>query len=638
MRIPIEWLNEYVDLKGKSVKEVADALTVIGLMQDKIEMDPDVIEVEQRLNRVDLLSIYGIARDLAAYFDLPLKKLETYTSEAEAENIIKIDVKCPTKVRRFNTRVFKNITVKPSPDWLKNRLEAYGIPSINNVVDITNYVMVELGQPMHAQDLAKMSAPEIVFRDSKPGEKITTLLGEKIELVDGAFVATQGDKPTVIGGIVGGVTTGVTESTTDIILDAGNYDQTTIRAVSRKLKIMNETVQRYDKYLHPNLTQLAIERASKLILDICGGEYHNNFNYYPEKYKLIELTLRLTRLNSVSGMQFTAEDVEKILGALEYTLEKVEPKVWKVAVPVHRTDVEVEDDLVSDILRINDYNKIPVSAVNSTPPAEITPAIYKFENRIRDELVRLGLDEHRTDPLVPSREKDSVQIKLLNALTSEKSALRVNVFETLQQVVETYKKFGATEIGVFEIGLGFTLDGSKENLESYKETLQVECFYENSNLSISQSNTKLKALLGAILKHVGLQAFYINKDNEILINENVLGIIYNNRFTLLLSEVLKYSIFPDHEQRVLTTVEHNTKFDISIIVEADEAFGPMYKEIRDMDNILNVEVVEEYTGDNIPEGKRAILVEIETIESDPTMARKKVLDHLMQRFNVTHRN
>ena len=260
MKIPLEWLGEYVDIKGKSPKEIADSFTALGLLLDK-PIENEVLDLEHRMDRSDWLSILGCARDYAAFEGLSLKLPPVNTDKgltpAEKDKIA-IGVKCPQVVNRFNTRVFKNIKVKDSPKWMKERLEAYGIPSINNIVDITNYVMVEYGQPMHAQDISKMKAREIVIRCAKDGEKLTTSLGETVTLSKGQFVLTQADEPTVIGGIVGGKTTAVDSSTKEIVLDAGNYDQNNIRKSSRKLKIQNETVLRYDKFLHPELTQAAL--------------------------------------------------------------------------------------------------------------------------------------------------------------------------------------------------------------------------------------------------------------------------------------------------------------------------------------------------------------------------------------------
>ncbi|NMB70452.1 hypothetical protein GYA27_04650, partial [candidate division WWE3 bacterium] len=316
MKIPVEWLKQYIKT-DKSTEELAKSFTLLGLMLDKPvseyhdgKYQTDILDLEHRMDRSDWLSITGCARDLAAFERVDFIFPELYTREGkkpEANQLVNIKVDCPDMVNRFNTRVFRNIRVGDSPEWLKNRLQAYGIPSINNIVDITNYVMVKTGQPMHAQDLSKLKKQEIVIRKARKGEKMVTLLGETVELDDGNFVLTQNDVPTVLGGIVGGQSTGIEKTTTDIVLDAGNYNQVAIRKASRRLKIQNETVLRYDKFLHPDLTELAIHRATKLILDLAGGIYYTNIDWYPNPQTHKKYILRMERLEKLSGMHFVKD-------------------------------------------------------------------------------------------------------------------------------------------------------------------------------------------------------------------------------------------------------------------------------------------------------------------------------------------
>jgi phenylalanyl-tRNA synthetase beta chain len=329
MKIPVEWLKQYIKTE-KETKELAQSFTFLGLMLDKPLADymdgsytTPILDLEHRMDRSDWLSITGCARDLAAFERVDFISPELYTQEGKKPNsdqIVDVKVECPDMVNRFNTRVFRNIRVGESPAWLKNRLQSYGIPSINNIVDITNYVMVETGQPLHAQDLAKLEKPEIIIRKARKGEKMVTLLGDTVELDESNFVLTQNDKPTVIGGIVGGQTTGISNTTTDFVLDAGNYNQTAIRKASRRIKIQNETVLRCDKFLHPDLTEYAIHRATKLILELAGGIYYSNIDWYPNQQKHKKFILRMERLEKLSGMTFLKAGVKEILVRLGYVI------------------------------------------------------------------------------------------------------------------------------------------------------------------------------------------------------------------------------------------------------------------------------------------------------------------------------
>lgn len=651
MRVPVEWLNEYVKT-DKTPNELSASFTLLGLLHDKPVKPGDtnpVLELEHRMDRSDWLSVIGCARDLAAFEQIPFNYPPVHAEKGKEPtpgSKVRIAVECEDLVNRFNTRVFRNVTVKDSPDWLKRRLESYGIPSINNVVDITNYVMVEYGQPMHAQDIDKMEKPEIVIRRARAGEKITTLLGETLELDTDAFVLTQSDKPTVIGGIVGGAATGVGHNTKNIVLDAGNYNQTNVRRTSRRLKIQNETVQRYDKFLHPYLTQVAIERAAHLILEHAGGEYYENEDWYPEEWGIKEMSLRLSRVNQMSGMEFGLEKVREILSALEYTILELNENddSIKVQVPYFRTDVEVEDDLVADVLRIHGYEKIPQKPIEGTAPKQITPEIVRFEEALRDELVKLGLHEHITDPLVGYRESATDQVILTNALSSEKNALRTSIYETLKPVVQTYKKHRKEEIGLFEVGKTYSLSGKGTELENYDESRETVVVYENTGGTVEQNNRHLRRILSGLLQNLGIESVLYESSGtgaNLYQGELMLGTL-DMRYITLFNEALMDA------QRGTVYIEHqipNIVFeDLSLVIDSNQPFGPVYNTMRGISkDIKDIRVLEEFTDvEKLGESKKAILVRLEFDGNrlDPNTIvdiKTSILKNLKNEFGISTR-
>ena len=586
MKIPVEWLKQYIKI-NKNSKDIAESFTLLGLMLDKPVINykdgnytTDVLDLEHRMDRSDWLSITGCARDIAAFEKIDFNYPELYTKKGktpEKNQIVDIQVTCPDYVNRFNTRVFRNIKVTQSPAWLKNRLQAYGIPSINNIVDITNYVMVELGQPMHAQDLAKFTKQEIVIRKAKNGEQITTLLGETVTLDDGCFVLTQNDIPTVLGGIVGGQTTGITTDTTDIILDAGNYNQVTIRKASRRLKIQNETVLRYDKFLHPELTELAIQRATKLILELAGGTYYENIDWNPKQMEHKQFHLRMDRILTLGGMPFSKKAVKDILNRLNYNIVSETSDTFDVIVPYFRTDVEVEDDIVADVLRINSYKNIPSSMIDRTPPDEITPEIYKFENKVRNILVTIGAHEHITEPLLNGNKENADQIILENSQSEDKNGLRTNIYSTLQKVISVYEKNKMNEIVIFEIGKTY----HRKNLEEVRETQVIV----NMNTPIETAN-KTKVVLRTLLKELGISDYTVNKEAGIFkINASgkTIGSISYNTFNLINTELIGIATKND---RATTQNPYNQFEDISIILPIENEVGEIYKAITTLDTSL----------------------------------------------------
>ncbi len=653
MKIPLEWLNEYVNIQ-KTPREIGESFTLLGLMLEKVTKNDEqeaILDLEHRMDRSDWLSILGCARDLAAFEQLEINYPPRHTQKGHKpteESKIKIEVQCEDLVNRFNTRVFKGVKVGESPEWLKKRLEAYGIASKNNIVDITNYVMIEYGQPMHAQDTDKMEAKEIVIRRARHGEEIVTLLGETVKLDENTFVLTQAGKPSVIGGVVGGKETAVDEKTVNIVLDAGNYNQTNVRRTSRRLKIQNETVLRYDKFLHPHLTQVAIERATHLILELAGGEYYENEDWYPEEWGLKEMTLRLDRIKQISGMEFGIEKVKEILIALEYTTieENTHENSLKLKVPYFRTDIEVEDDLAADILRIHGYNKIPQRPINSAPPKEITPKIVRFEEKLRDELVKIGLHEHITDPLVAYNDNERELVMLQNALSSEKNALRISMYETLKPVVDIYKKHRKKEAGLFEIGKTYKLAGDGSDIADYSETRETVIIYTHIEKSFEDNNKYLRGLLSGLLKNLGIvnvKYELSDKSEAIVFQENLEiakikndHIILNNVNLLASKKEITYI-----KQQIPNVIAE----DVSLILDSETAFGPIYSMIEKFDkSISSIAVLEEFTDTNkFGDSKKAVLVRIEFDGNQVTTnnvetVKEKLLNKLSSDFGVTVRD
>jgi len=551
MRIPLIWLKDYLET-DKSPQEIAADFTQLGLMLDKPLNKTGVMDLEQRLNRSDLLSMIGCARDLAAFEGIPLKlpKLSTKPGlKPKDENLIPIKVNTPI-VRRFQTRVIKGIKVGPSPNWLSDRLKLYGMESINNIVDITNYVMIEYAQPIHAQDIAKLPAKEITLRPSLKGEKITTLLGSQLTLEPGVFVLSSGGSPIVIGGIVGGKKTGVTASTTQIVLDSGNYDSRVIRRTSRQLKITNETVSRCDKFLDPRTIDFAMDRATQLILELAGGTYYANDDYYPSPVTPQTITLRMTRLGLLSGMDISLATAKKILKSLEYVVVEEGEGALTLEVPYFRTDVEVEDDLVSDILRIRNYTKIPLQPLSTAIPSDLTPSIYTFEDKLRDLLLSQGAHEHITSSLTASND-ESDQIFLVNALTSDQNALRTTLVPGLTHVLSTYKKHKIENVLVYEIGKTFTKQNSK--------------YIEHRHLTVC-STGDVRDSLATLLHSLGITQPNIG---------TITPLSYTLDTKLLMSLAKNYT-------GIVSDFTHTQSRDISVLVPLHLTFADVSKVINDL--------------------------------------------------------
>ncbi len=612
MKIPLNWLKDYVKTDA-SPREIASSFTQLGLMLDKPLDESGVLDLEHRMDRSDWLSIIGCARDYAAFEKIKLnypKSLTTKLPKITPQDLVEITVNTPT-VRRFNTRVVKNVKVAESPAWLRDRLTAYGIKSINNVVDITNYVMVELGQPMHAQDLAKLKKREVTLRQAKPGESVKTILGTTVNLDKDIFVLSSGGIATVIGGIVGGSDTSVTNETIEIILDSGNYDQSVIRKNSRKLKIINETVSRYDKFLHPDLCEIALDRASYLLETIAGATVYLNVDYYPNPQKPNNITLRFARLKNLSGMDIPVKDIKRILSALEYKITKETSSDLTLTIPYFRTDVEVEDDVVADILRINNYSNIPTSPLTTPVPNDITPKILQFEEHLKDLLVAQGAHEHTTASLVKESGVNG-EILLSNALSTDQNALRHSAIPMLKEVQLNYTKHQLSQTVLFEIGKSFELIKGK--------------YQEKRELSIVGS--ELAQTLSTLMNQLGIK-YLVNNAGLVIVENTPVGLLQADALTLSTEQLLI-----NHKEYVgiISEFNHTIKRDLSLITptsisyydiasaieELKPNFSYSYKSMAKVGESLNYLLTFTWT--------------VESNEADKDLS--KVISYLIKKLNI----
>lgn len=341
--------------------------------------------------------------------------------------------------------------------------------------------------------------------------------------------------------------TGVTSTTTDIILDAGNYDSRVIRKSSRQLKIMNETVSRDDKFLDPRLIDLALARATDLILEIAGGTYYFNDDYYPSPVLPKSMTLRLSRLHLLSGMDLTLLTAKKILKSLDYSIIEEGVGSLTVEIPYFRTDVEVEDDLVSDILRIYNYENIPLHPINTPVPFDITPSIYRFEDRLRDLLIAQGAHEHITSSLSTATGSQD-EVVLANALSSDQNALRTHLSPGLKRVLSTYAKHKLSKIQVFEIGKVFRT--------------QAQNYLEGRLLTLA-SNIDVRDSLATLMSSLGITKYQINSDHEIVVEQKLVGTLNRDSYTLVTDSLMPLA---KSYTGIISEFSHLSTRDLSLLV------------------------------------------------------------------------
>jgi phenylalanyl-tRNA synthetase beta chain len=480
MKVIYNWLKEFVDVTAPP-NEVASRLALSGTNIGSVENGPHgaIIDAEVGSNRPDCLSHYGIARELGAVYKLPLKPFVTKPAEGatKASDAAKVEIQSPELCGRFTARVLRGVKIQPSPKWLKDRLEASGVASISNVVDISNYVMLELGHPLHTYDYDKVRDHRIGVRRAKPGEKIRTLDGLERTLDSSMSVVFDGDgsRAVGIGGIMGGADTEISFSTKNILIECAWFEPVAVRKAARFLKLHTEASTRFGRGADPETAELASRRAAELILQLAGGELLSGvIDVYPGKRAPKKIQLTRTEFLRVMGADVSDKEIEAILSSLGFAPVRMGENrgaegsllaAWECTQPSWRAEVEREIDLIEEVARIHGLDKFPPRLPAARQGAQ---RLAKFEPElcIRERLIGLGYREILTVPHVAEdrdalfRPEGVTPARLANPLSEEASVLRSNGLVTMAAALEWNLNHGQRNVHLFEIGRHYRLEGS----------------------------------------------------------------------------------------------------------------------------------------------------------------------------------
>jgi phenylalanyl-tRNA synthetase beta chain len=481
MKIVYDWLKEFVDLKA-TPEDLASRLALSGTNIAGIERGPHgaVIDAEVSSNRPDCLGHYGIAREVSAVYKLPLKPVSPKPREsttAKASDAVRVEIQSPELCGRFTARVIRGATIQPSPQWLKDRLEASGVASISNVVDVSNYVMLELGHALHTFDYDKLRDHRIVVRRARPSEKIRTLDGIERALDPNMSVITDGDgsRAIGIGGVMGGAETEISFSTKNILIECAWFDPVAIRRAARSLKLHTEASTRFGRGADPEMAELASRRAAELVLQLAGGELLSGLaDVYPAKRAPKKILLTRAELLRVMGADVPDKEIESSLSALGFAPVRVDQNrgaegsllaAWECTQPSWRAEVEREIDLIEEVARIYGLDKFPPRLPAARQGAARLP-YYAAEVRLRERLIGLGYREIVTIPHVAEdrdtffRPPDVQPARLANPLSEEANVLKSTGVVTMAAALEWNLNRGQRNVRLFEIGRHYRLRGS----------------------------------------------------------------------------------------------------------------------------------------------------------------------------------
>jgi len=468
MRVPLSWLREYVDVP-ETLGELVEHLPMLGLGVDGVEEaggDP-VLDLEIASNRPDLLGLVGVARELAAWgrreVRLPPDELEE--GDPPAASVTAVEIADPGLCPRYVAHVIDGVRIGPSPPQVVHRLEAAGIRPINNVVDATNYVMLEWGQPLHAFDMETLAGPRIIVRPARPAETLVTLDGAARTLDPDILVIADAQRAVALAGIMGGAETEIGSHTRPVLLEAASFAPAGIRRASRRLGLRTEASARFERGIDPGITLRAARRAARLIAQLAGGRVlRGALDAYPAPAERPTIVLRLARIPRLLGAHVAPGDVLGILTRLGCEVRDEDDRL-RVVPPVGRRDLEREEDLIEEVARHHGYARIP-----ETMPVEIMaqgrrPWRLEAESVARDALIRAGLTEAMTISLVnwpllarfdlPPDDPWRAVVAIENPLTADHTLLRPALLPGFLEAVRVNVSRRHDAVHLFEIGRVF---------------------------------------------------------------------------------------------------------------------------------------------------------------------------------------
>jgi phenylalanyl-tRNA synthetase beta subunit len=503
MKISYNWLQNYFEEKLPEPGEISEGIIFHSFEVDEIEKikDDTVFDIKILPDRAhDCLSHWGIAKEVSMIFDMNISSPNgflnmtrdvKYQKTVGGNTSLKIQIE-DEKCLRYMGRVVRNIKVGESPLWLKEKLNAIGQKSINNIVDAVNFVMFDLGQPIHAFDLDKLESESLIIRNGKAGEKLTTLDKKEINLDDSILVIADEKSPLAIAGIKGGMKAEVDLNTKNIIIEVANFDATTTRKTAKKINIQTDAVKRYEHGITPELCPIVMDSISEIIYAIAGGEVESIIDIYPNKVLQNTISISVEYINKRLGSDFSKEEIESVWKKLNFVYRELDGE-YKIEVPFLRADLIGPHDLTEEVIRILGYDRLVEKLPEFTKDSQITDNTYLKLLLVRNNLLSLGYGEVMTYVF-----RDKGEVEVLASATG-KNFLRTNLTDGLKESIKlnilNLPLLDLKEVKVFEIGTVFfnggevmhVAYGDKKNVTE----MNIDDFCEKFNL-LAEDNLNIE--------------------------------------------------------------------------------------------------------------------------------------------------
>ena len=631
-------------------------------LSEALGLDDIVFELEITPNRPDCLSLIGVAREIRAETGNPLKlpTVDLRESGINVRDLTSVSIDAPDLCPRYAARVIQGVKVAESPAWLQQRLESVDIGVINNIVDVTNFVLMEYGQPLHAFDYHKLTENRIVVRRAMNDEQITTLDEVERELTPDMLVIADAEKPVGLAGIMGGYDSEITETTCDVLLESAYFNPSSIRATAKALGISTEASYRFERGADPGVVLAALDRAAQLIAELTGGTIcAGTVDVYPGQQPLTQVQLRPERVNFVLGTTIEAAEMAQILNRLGFDVDAT-GEVYQVAVPTFRSDVTREIDLIEEIARVYGYDNIPTTLPKGDIPVPAPNPKTEVHKRIKHFLLSSGMieavnysfcdptcfDRIRLNPDDPLRNT----LQLRNPLSPEMSVLRTTLTPGLLANAQHNRNHQIDTIALFEIGSVFVHDGEEKEPERVAGVLagQIgEGVYSNPHRSpdffdikgLVEGMLEVCGIVDSTLQKTDIPTFHPGRNAEVLLGDRRIGVFGEVHPEVIENYDLPYKayLFDFDLEGLADAATFAKRFEpISIYpkVARDLAIVVDKTILSDMPTKLiyttgggsvdSVRLFDVYEGEQVPEGKKSLAYTITYHSATETLTDKAV--------------
>ncbi len=633
------------------------------------------IEVDLTPNRADCASVIGIAREVAGFLGKPLRLPLEEQTLTRTSTTFSVDIEAPQFCPRYVGRLITNVTIAPSPWWLRQRLLSVGLRPINNVVDITNFVMMEYGQPLHAFDFDNLEEGRIVVRTPRPDEMHFTTLDEKERTLDpDMLLICDGKKPVAVAGIMGGMNSEVSDATSTVLLEAACFNDISIRKTARKLNLSTDASYRFERGVDPENTINAMNRAVELLCELAGGQCTEGegVDVYPGRKPRAELTLRVARCNALNGIELSRDQIAAMLQSIGLLCSVHDADTLLVTAPAFRVDIEREADLVEEVARLYGYDKIPVSlpSVVLSYPEQDPARLLRFTTC--ELLTRAGFSEainysfssteHLDMMRLSSEDTRRRQVALLNPLSEEQSVMRTMMLPGLLENVKRNISFQKTSVKLFEIGKVFTpTEEDRLPIENTRLAGVLSgnlygghhpLYYKDQPVDLFDAKGCVEYLLEALRFNTAADTtitFEISEEKEpfvdvdqflsLIADKKVIGYLGKLRDDVVKSFGIKQHVyFFDIDFDAVCGLQAiakafsplpvfpSIKRDIALLVADTVSAGELLRSVRESGEKLieHSEIFDIFKGGKIPEGHKSVALSITYRSPNKTLTEKNV--------------